>query len=185
MQQTLENTEVGKLATAAIVERLARVQLVGVKNAWCRDCYLIEVTSLEPCKHKYDFFGCARYLLCPSCREAHRAVEKFISTMLGFPIVERADSRRAASYSTLCRAVVAVAGVNSSFARRLHNANPFCGTDAEFRECVLGSFRDSDFRDFKRLAVELEKQKESEFSRAVYRAVRRAMSGKDEDDDVE
>ena len=181
---TLKTKEMRQAVTAAVQERLLRVQQVGLTNAWCKDCSEMDLAVLAKCGCKYQrFFGCVGYSLCPACREAHRAAEKFIAQMFTFPICERSDSRRAARYSTLCRAAAVVAGEKHDLTRGLHDANPFHGPDAEFRERILGSFRDSDFRQFKQLATELEKQKESEFTNAVYRAVRRAMSGGADDDD--
>lgn len=184
MQTTTQSKEMKRLVTLAVEQRLARVQQVGLKNAWCRDCAEMDLAVLQPCGCKYErFFGCVGYPLCPACREAHRAIgEKFIAQMFAFPICERSDSRRAARYSTLCRAAVIAAGAKHDLTRRLHNANPFTGPDAEFKETILGAFRDSEFRQFKLLAAELEKQKESELTHAVYRAVKRAM-GTDDDDE--
>jgi hypothetical protein len=167
-------------ASAAIEGELANQKRRGTPGFHCFFCGEI-VGKTVRCDCGFgESFGCGGLLrhVCDGCVAAHKAVSEHLRKTFSFPIVMRANSRRAQHERALFEAANQVCGADAdnydadtrNLVFYLAQADAFYDTKSEFRRKILDAFNRSGFLDFKALAKALEKEEEAAFVRALVRA---------------
>jgi hypothetical protein len=128
-----------------------------------------------------ESFGCSGLLrhVCDGCVAAHKEVAEALRKMFSFPVVMRANSRRAQAERELYDAASEVVGADADdydadtqdLRFYLAQADAFYDTKSEFRQKICDAFMRSGLLDFKALAKSLAKQKDDAVIRAICRAV--------------